>query len=69
MIVIYFWLACVLSALGGTVFWFRTARHRPNKDSERLGLVLLYLLLMLVTAMLGGILWVACRAIQGLNSH
>jgi hypothetical protein len=52
MAVIYIWLGCVLSALGGTVYWFRTARHGPNKDSERIGLLLLYVLAGLVTAVM-----------------
>jgi len=69
MIAIYFWFACLLSALGGTFYWFKTARHRPNKDSERLGLLLLYVLLGLVTTVIGGIHWVVWRAFQDFNPH
>jgi hypothetical protein len=69
MIPIYFWLACALSALGGTCYWFRIARHGPNKDSERLGLLLLYVLFGLVTALVGGFFWFGWRAFQGFNPH
>jgi hypothetical protein len=69
IIAIYFWLACLLTVLAGTCYWFGTARHGPNKESERLGLLLLYVLLGLVTAVIGGILWVGCRAFQGFTPH
>jgi hypothetical protein len=69
MLPLYFWLASVLSALGGTLYWFRTARHRPNKDSERLGLLLLYVLVGLVTAAMGVWIWFSWRVWQGFNPH
>jgi len=65
----YFWIACVLSALGATRYWFRTARHRPNKNSERLGLLLLYVLVALVTAAMGVWLWFSWRVWQSFNPH
>jgi hypothetical protein len=69
MIALYFWLACLFSALGGTLYWFRTARHGPNKEADRLGLLLLYVLLGLVTAVMGGGLWLGWRVFQGFNPH
>jgi hypothetical protein len=59
-----FWIACVLSAVGGTCYWFRTARHRPNQDSERFALLLLYVLTGLVTAVMLVWLWVSWRVWQ-----
>ena len=65
MIALYYWLACALSVIGGTLYYVRTARHRPNRDSERLGLLLLYVLFGLVTAALGGLYWLSWRVFQG----
>jgi hypothetical protein len=69
MMPIYFWLACVVCSLGGTVFYFRTARHRPSQDAERFGLLLLYLFTGLVTAAVGVWCWFAWWAWQGFGPH
>jgi hypothetical protein len=69
MISLYFWLACVLSAFGGTCYWFRTARHQPNNEAERLALLLLFVLVGLVTAVMAVWLWFSWRVWQGFNPH
>ena len=67
MFLIYFWLACAVSAIGGTTYWFCSARYGPNRDGDRLGLFLLWVLFALTTLLIIGVAWWAHLMFRGFN--
>jgi hypothetical protein len=62
---IYLWVATAVSALAGTIYWFRIPRHAPNKDPELVGLMLMYWLLGILSAIYGAFYWLVKSIWEG----
>ena len=67
MFLLYFWLVCAVSSVGGTMYWFRHARHGPNREADRLGLFLLYVLLAFTTLLIAALYWWVHLMFKGFN--